>query len=259
LIWAGLYGFVLEWLTIKQLHAYQYGQFAIMIDGAPLVIAVGWAVIISSSMAFSDHIQLSEPARPVLDALLALKIDLTFDTIAIRLGLWSWTGVGQDQQWFGVPWVNFAAWFIIVWSYSGFVRALRCWQTDSVRSWLYAPFAAALSLLTLVASSELYRIMAGSIDNTAVSSVLLAVGSGLIVLYHRPRLIYRGRPAQIITVVPAAIHTFAIVAGIGAGIFDRQPILALVGMIMLVLSMGIHLLPWLRSRHFTTETPNPVQ
>ncbi len=244
LVWAGLYGFLLEWLTIEQLHAYHYGQFLIMIDGAPLAIALGWAVIIYSSMAFSNHIQLPEPARPILDALLALNIDLAFDSVAIRLGMWSWTGIGLDQQWFGVPWANFAGWFIVVWSYSGFIRALRYWQYDRVRRWLYAPFAVLLSLLTLTATSELYRVMSASIGNAAVAPVLLVIGSGLIVLNYRPHLSHVGLPEPIITAVPVFFHGFAMLAGISAGIFARQPILGLIGVAMLVLGLGIHLLPW---------------
>lgn len=244
LVWAGLYGFLLEWLTIKQLHAYQYGQFLIMIDGAPLAVALGWAVIIYSSMAFTNHIYLPEPARPILAALLALNIDLAFDSIAIRLGMWSWTGVGLDQQWFGVPWANFAGWFIVVWSYSGFVRALRNWQQDRLRRWLYAPLAVGLSLLTLVATSELYRIMSVSIGNPAVAPVLLIVGSSLIVLNHRPHLVNIGLPEPIITAVPVVFHAFALFAGISAGIFGRQPVLALIGAVMLAAGLGIHLLPW---------------
>src|SRR5215510_1836935 len=128
LLWAGVYGFLLEWLSLKQLHAYQYGHFLIMLDGAPLCIALGWAVIIYTSMEFSERIQLPEAARPVLDALMAINIDLAFDIVAIRLGMWAWNGVSLDQQWFGVPWANLWAWFIVVWSFSGFIRALRPWQ-----------------------------------------------------------------------------------------------------------------------------------
>lgn len=42
LLWTAIYGFLLEWLTLKLLDAYHYGQFAIMIDGAPLCVALGW-------------------------------------------------------------------------------------------------------------------------------------------------------------------------------------------------------------------------
>src|SRR5258708_37795952 len=79
LLWTALYGFLLEWLTIKQLGAYHYGHFLIMIDGAPLAIALGWAVVIYCSMRFSSKIQLPQAALPILDALLALHVDLALD------------------------------------------------------------------------------------------------------------------------------------------------------------------------------------
>src|SRR5947209_19836267 len=81
LLWTGVYGFLLEWLTIKQLHAYQYGHFLLVIDDTPLAIGVAWAVILYASMGFSSQIQLPQPARPVFDALLALNIDLALDTV----------------------------------------------------------------------------------------------------------------------------------------------------------------------------------
>src|SRR5262249_24211695 len=126
LLWGGFYGFLLEWLTIKQLSDYHYGRFLIMVDGAPLAVALGWAVIIYTSMRFSTQIKLPEAARPILDALLALNIDLALDAVAIRLGMWIWVGVRLDQQWFGVPWANFWAWFIVVWHFQGlFARYVR--------------------------------------------------------------------------------------------------------------------------------------
>ncbi len=253
LTWAALYGFVLEWLTLKQLHAYHYGQFAIMIDGAPVAIALGWAVVIYSTMNFSPHMQLPEPARPILDALLALNIDLALDAVAIRLGMWAWTDVGLNQQWFGVPWANFMAWFVIVWSYSGFVRALRPWQDDRWRQWLYAPFAALLSLLCLVSASELYRFMAengGGIDVGVLTSLFLIGGSLVIVLTLRPRLLQGGSLDPILTVIPAVFHGFALITGIVSGIFGEQPVLAIVGLTMLALGLCVHLWPWWVNRPY---------
>jgi hypothetical protein len=244
LLWAGVYGFLLEWLTIKQLQAYQYGDFLIKIDGAPPSIALGWAVIIYSSMEFSNRIQLSEPTRPILDALLALNVDLTMDAIAIRVGLWVWHGVGLDQQWFGVPWANFGAWFIVVWSYSGCLRALRPWQSHRVRRWLYAPLALLLSLLALTATSGVYSLVAATTGSDALPALLLIVGSLLIILDSRPRLDYVGLPDPIIVAVPLGFHVFVIFAGIATGIFAKQPVLALIALLMLILSIGIHLLPW---------------
>src|SRR5579863_9187115 len=96
--WACVYGLSLEWLTMKYLHAYQYGQFAIMIDNTPLCIGLGWVTIIYASMRFSDRLQLAEPVRPMVDALMGLSVDLALDVVAVRLGLWHWNGVKLDQE-----------------------------------------------------------------------------------------------------------------------------------------------------------------
>jgi hypothetical protein len=248
LLWAGLYGFLLEWLTIKQLHAYHYGQFLVMIDDAPLAIALAWAVVIYSSMGFTSRLQLSEPARPILDALLALNIDLALDAVAIRLGMWTWHGVALDQQWFGVPWANFLAWFIVIWSYSGFIRALRSWQRHRWRRWLYTPLAMLLSLFVLTASSGLYRFMADNIGGGALAPLLLIGGSLLILLDLRPGLGSPELPESMIILVPVVFHAFALIAGLGSGIFARQPLLAVIGVTMLAVGLGIHALPWWMAR-----------
>src|SRR5215467_7816775 len=104
-----LFGSSLELATIRQLHAYQYGRFLIMILDVPLCIGVAWGCILYSSMEFSDASNLSYLLRPVLDGLLALNIDLALDAVAIRFGFWDW-GQGLKFQYFGVPYANFWAW-----------------------------------------------------------------------------------------------------------------------------------------------------
>jgi uncharacterized membrane protein len=244
LLWAGVYGFLLEWLTIKQLHAYHYGQFLIMIDDAPLAIALGWAVVIYSSMSYSSRIQLPEPARPILDALIALHIDFALDAIAIRLGLWAWNGIGFDRQWFGVPWANFIGWFMVTWSYSGFIRALRLWQSHRWRQWLYAPLAILLSLIALTTISEMYRSVAPDTGSNALTPLLLVGGGLIIILDFQPRISKVGLPEPMVIVVPVAYHSFAMIAGIVCGIFGRQPVLGVIGAAMLAVGLLVHLLPW---------------
>ncbi len=244
LVWAAVYGFLLEWLTIKQLHAYHYGQFLIMIDDAPLAIALGWAVVIYASMAFSSRIQLPEPARPLLDALIALNIDFALDAVAIRLGMWTWNGVAFDHQWFGVPWANFMAWFLVTWSYSGFTRALRPWQSHRWRQWLYVPLALVLSLIALTTTSELYLSVAADTGSNALTPLLLVGGSVIIVLNSQPRVSKVGLPEPMVIAVPIVYHAFALIAGIGGGIFGRQPVLGVIGVAMLVIGLLVHLMPW---------------
>lgn len=58
-----------------------------MIDGlVPLCIGISWGVVIYTAMATSDRFGLPWYLRPIMDALLALTIDLGMDAIAIRLG-----------------------------------------------------------------------------------------------------------------------------------------------------------------------------
>ncbi|MEP7285833.1 MAG: carotenoid biosynthesis protein [Chloroflexota bacterium] len=250
LLWTGAYGFALEWLTLKQLQAYHYGQFLIAMDGAPLAVALGWAVVIYASMRFSDRLPLPDSVRPILDALLALNVDLGLDVIAIRIGLWEWNGVALDQQWFGVPYANFWAWFVVTWAYSGFIRALRSWQHYRILRWLYAPFAIVLSLIMVITGSELYRLMAsngGAGSGNAVASLFLIVGSLTIVLnalLTAPRTLHDKVLAPIISIVPLVIHIFAVTVGIIAGIFAKQPILALICVAMLLINLGVHGLFW---------------
>lgn len=87
-LFAGIaFGVLLEIATIRQLNAYQYGQFMLMVLDVPLCIGVAWSCIIYAVMEFSDGSTLPYFTRPVLDGLLALNIHLAMDTIAIRLTL----------------------------------------------------------------------------------------------------------------------------------------------------------------------------
>ena len=86
-----IYGLLLEYGAIVTFRAYVYGHFLIMIFGAvPLCIGVSWGMIIYTAMETSDRFALPWYLRPILDALLALTIDLSMDAIAIRLGFWTW-------------------------------------------------------------------------------------------------------------------------------------------------------------------------
>jgi hypothetical protein len=145
--WAGVarllsgvvFGLLLELATIRQLQAYHYGTFGVMVFNVPLIMAVAWGSIAYSAMTFSNAARLPEWARPILDGLLALNIDLAMDAVAIRLGMWDW-GQGLRFNYFGVPFANFWAWFwVIVWYSAGYrLAALIHGRTGRA----LAPFAA---------------------------------------------------------------------------------------------------------------------
>ena len=55
-----LFGLLLEWATIQQLSAYEYGHFLVMLGPVPVIIGIAWGTIIYSVRAFSDSTNLSE-------------------------------------------------------------------------------------------------------------------------------------------------------------------------------------------------------
>jgi uncharacterized membrane protein len=125
LLTAVLYTLLFEELAIRLFKTYHYGAgYELMLGYVPLVIALAWATIISTSMPLSDCWPISAPARACCDAILALLIDLSIDAIAIRRGYWQWT-IPLNDEWFGVPEDNLSAWMFAVFFFSLLCRLLR--------------------------------------------------------------------------------------------------------------------------------------
>ena len=83
---------------------YHYSpDFILTIDRAPLVIGLTWALIIAGAMRITDALGVRRRYAPFVDSVLAISLDLGFDAIAIRMGLWTWRGIGPGEGWFGVP------------------------------------------------------------------------------------------------------------------------------------------------------------
>ena len=241
----GVYGIILELATMAQLQGYHYGRFMIMIGDAPLPIGMGWAVIIYSSMEFSDRLDLPEPIRPFADALLALNIDLAMDPIATRLGFWEWHVVSPDARWpdawFGVPWGNFWGWFVVVSSFSLLLRMMRRWSGRKIIGWLYPVAALIGSVVILVALDALYTEILIQIGLRAAAPIaLVAIGLAIVISQH-PGM-ERGKPDAIIAAVPLGFHLYFTLAGALTGIFARDPDLIPVVVIMAVL--GLLLQTW---------------
>ena len=119
------YGCVLEILDMRVFGTYHYGRLTWWWVGElPLYIPLLWAIILHSSMVLSDRSGLPPWARPFLDALLAVLIDLAIDAIAVRVGLWNW-GISLHEGWFGVPAGNLYAWMWVATWYSAITRLVR--------------------------------------------------------------------------------------------------------------------------------------
>ncbi len=247
IIFALVFGVFLEWMTIQQLEAYHYSEFFLMLDGAPICIGLGWAVIIYSGMEFVKQLKMPDYARPFLVGLLALNLDLAMDAIAIRLGFWHWV-IDLNQQWFGVPWGNFWAWFIVVVSYSGFIYWFRSKLSQNQSNWLrwvYPLFAFLGATLVLAITNYVFVYVFSGTELVSAMSMSLIMLSGAVILYVvKPEFKEDAQFDKTIFTVPLTFHLFFTFFGFAAGFYADLPILAVIGLSMFAIGVGVHLLPW---------------
>jgi hypothetical protein len=128
------FGLILEYVNVISNMGYTYGKFIVMFGHAPknipLCIGVGWSIIMYTARLFSNAFQLPLWAAAAMDALLAISIDLSMDTVAYRLHMWHWNWAGSGlnpltSDWFGVPFGNFFGWQMVVFFYSSISRLLE--------------------------------------------------------------------------------------------------------------------------------------
>jgi uncharacterized membrane protein len=255
-----IYGLLLEYGAIVTFHAYVYGHFLIMIfDAVPLCIGVSWGMIIYTAMETSDRFALPWYLRPILDALLALTIDLSMDAIAIRLGFWTW---GQAGPWFGVPLGNFYAWFIVVFGFSLLLRLGRLWSLGGSLALLGDIAVAILAiLLSVVGLSTLlrpyYALIAQGAWAWLIISVLLG-GSALLAIWAARRT-RRDQPLDLVLLsVPVFFHVFAFGALLARGMYRQAPALIAVSALMFGFGLLLHLWPS-RVRFFEARAIPPVK
>ena len=126
LLSAAIFGLVLEQANQVIYETYEYSpDFALAIDRSPIVIGLTWALIIAGAMRITDALGVRRRYAPVVDSLLATMLDLAFDAVAIRMGLWTWRDIGPTDGWFGVPAGNFYSWLFVIVGFSLFTRWLR--------------------------------------------------------------------------------------------------------------------------------------
>jgi hypothetical protein len=126
LVSAASFGILLEEGDQLVFETYHYSSHWILaIDRAPVVIGLTWALIIAGAMRLTDALGVRRRYAPFVDAVLAISLDLAFDAIAIRMGLWTWRGIGPTDGWFGVPAGNFYSWLVVILAFSSLTRWLR--------------------------------------------------------------------------------------------------------------------------------------
>ena len=231
-----LFGVMLELATIRQLHAYEYGQFLVMVLDAPLCIGIAWSCILYSVMEFSDGSSLPYGTRPILDGLLALNIDLALDAIAIRLGFWDW-GQGFDFQYFGVPYANFWAWFWVIFFFSLGYR-LFARRADWIRTWLSPILALVVGLLGVLGTNALIAYIIPFAFHGLTVIVLLLMALGIVLSLH-PKLNQTPGPALSFW-VPFITHLSVLLAGLISCVIFDPPFLLYVGLAMTMIAVYLH-------------------
>ncbi|NOH02458.1 MAG: carotenoid biosynthesis protein [Chloroflexi bacterium] len=231
-----LFGVMLELATIRQLNAYEYGQFFIMVLDVPLCIGVAWSCIIYSAMEFSDATNLPYFPRPLLDGLLGLNIDLALDAVAIRFGFWDW-GQGLEFQYFGVPYVNFWAWFWVVFSFSLGYRLLAR-SSGWAGKWLSAPLAFLAGLTGVLGTNAFIAFVVPDEIRNILIAVTLAAAL-VIVFLLRPKF-YQKPVAPLAFWVPFLTHAYVLIAGVISGVILDPTFLLVMGLVMLAVSLALH-------------------
>ena len=236
-LFAGVvFGLLLEIGTLRQLNAYHYGHFLIMIFDLPLCIAVAWGSIVYSVMEFSNATSLPPWERSLLDGLLGLNIDIALDAVAIRLGFWDW-GRGLSFQFFGVPYGNFLAWFLVVASFSFGYRLFEHGKGPS-RLWL-SGLAGILVGLTVIFIANAFMAYVLPLEYHGLLALMIPAIALLFVTLPRPRF-HLHSVAPLAFFVPLLTILYVLVAGFVSSIYTRSPELLAVTVAMLFILLLLH-------------------
>jgi hypothetical protein len=268
LVSAGLFGLLLEQANQIIFETYEYSpEFGLVIDRAPVVIGLTWALIIAGAMRITDALGVRRRYAPVVDSVLAISLDLAFDAVAIRMGLWTWRDIGPDHGWFGVPAGNFYSWLFVVFGFSLFTRWLRH----------AAHRRAALEWLQVLVPLPAFGLLIGSIGLFAFvkPAVDPEPGGGLIIFWialaafvavsawatwEPDRGQADGASEAILDLRLAfatrlTIHLVFLGALLWLGLAVTEPILLLVAVSLLLAELPLASL--VRGRHAGTSRPRP--
>jgi hypothetical protein len=123
---AAAFGLLLEESSQLIFETYNYSpEWTLVLDRAPLVIGLTWALLIAGAMRITDALGVRRWTASFVDAALVIMLDLAFDAVAIRVGMWTWVDIGPTDGWFGVQAGNFYTWLFVTFGFSLLTRWLR--------------------------------------------------------------------------------------------------------------------------------------
>ncbi len=117
LMWLG--GMALEWLGVHT--GWPFGEYAYsnilgsLLFGVPWTLGFAWIAVVSSGILLASGRMMADTMsarllRAVQVGVWIIILDLVLDPVADARGFWNW---GGDGGFYGVPWSNFIAWFIV--------------------------------------------------------------------------------------------------------------------------------------------------
>jgi uncharacterized membrane protein len=268
LISAAAFGILLEEGDQLIFQTYHYNpDWVLEIDRAPVVIGLTWALIIAGAMRITDALGVRRRYAPVVDSLLAISLDLGFDAIAIRMGLWTWVGVSPTDGWFGVPWGNFYAWLFVTLGFSLVTRWLReAARSRAAWEWLQllVPIPAFVLLLIGLSPFIALKPVVDSAPGGGGALFLLTLVAFTAVAGWAIFGPDRGRPdgeriaildLRLATGTRIAIHAFFLVGLVSLGLAFELPLLLMVALVLLVAELPLARL--VRSRHARARAYTP--
>jgi hypothetical protein len=252
LLSAAAFGLLLEEGDQLIFATYEYSpDFVLAIDRAPVVIGLTWALIIAGAMRITDALGVRRRYAPFVDSLLAIMLDLAFDAVAIRMGLWTWRDVGLNEGWFGVPAGNFYAWLFVTFGFSLLTRWLRDAATSRPRlDWLQllVPIPAFAILLTAIVPFSLVKPLVDPSPGGGLGLFAITLLGFVIVGAWGVWGSDRGSPdgageaildLRLAFATRLAIHLFFLAALLVLGLATTAPMLLVVALAMLAAELPL--------------------
>ena len=252
LISAAAFGILLEEGDQLIFQTYPYNPaWVLEIDRAPVVIGLTWALIIAGAMRITDALGVRRRYAPVVDSVLAISLDLAFDAIAIRMGLWTWVDVGPTDGWFGVPWGNFYAWLFVTLGFSLMTRWLRDVSRDRPNfAWLQllVPLPAfallLIGLVPFIAIKPLIDSAPGGGGIPFLVTLVAFVAISAWAIFGPDRGHPNGESVAILdlrlaTLTRVAIHGFFLVGLFVLGLATELPVLLVVAVGLLLAELPL--------------------
>jgi hypothetical protein len=252
LISAAAFGLLLEEGDQLIYQTYHYSpDWVLVLDRAPLVIGLTWALLIAGAMRITDALGVRRWTAPVVDAVLVIMLDLAFDAVAIRMGMWTWVGIEPNQGWFGVPAGNFYAWLFVTLGFSVLTR----WLRDHVArkpslEWLQlgVPIPAFVILISAIFPFALILRLTGAEPGGGLwlfgVTLVVFVAIALVGIFGPLRQAPDGQATAIVDLRLAfftrfSMHGFFLVALLVKGLATQLPILLVTSVVLFAVDVAL--------------------